>query len=136
MFLQMLNKQQQELFYELAIKAAEADGIIASEEKNLLNLYAKEINVSPKYSTERVIGDVTNEIAICSNKVIKKIMIFEILGIMVSDSVYDLREKEFIKKLSSDLNISMKEIDKMLDYLSKYLAFYKEMYSFILSENE
>ena len=134
MFLQMLSKDQQELFLELAIKAAEADGNIALEEDNLLKLYAMEMNITPKYSTDRTIEEITNQISTCSNKKIKKIMIFEILGIIISDSVYDLREKEFVKMLSNSFKISITEVDIMLEYLNKYLAFYKEMHSFILSE--
>ena len=130
----MLSKDQQELFLELAIKAAEADGNIALEEDNLLKLYAMEMSITPKYSTDRTIEEITNQISTCSNKKIKKIMIFEILGIIISDSVYDLREKEFVKTLSNSFKISITEVDIMLEYLNKYLAFYKEMHSFILSE--
>lgn len=62
MFLNNLNDDQKKLFIELAIKAAESNGTVALEEKNMLKAFAIEMNMKPVYSTDKDIESIIDEI--------------------------------------------------------------------------
>ena len=53
MFLSNLNNNQKNLFIQLAIKAAESNGVVPIEQKNMLKAFAMEMNTSPVYKTDR-----------------------------------------------------------------------------------
>ncbi len=71
----------------MAIKAAESNGVVPIEQKNMLKAFAMEMSISPVYKTDRDTEEIINELIENSNEKELKIVLFEILGIIVSDSV-------------------------------------------------
>ena len=57
--------------------------------------------------------------AISNSKELNQIS-FEIVGMMMSDSEYDEKEKMFISKMAELFEIPMKRIDEMFEYVNAY----------------
>ena len=51
MFLNGLKNSQKSLFMALAIKAAESNGVVPLEQKNMLKAFAIEMGITPVYHT-------------------------------------------------------------------------------------
>ena len=47
MFLYLINEKQKNLFLKLALKAAEANGVVELQEKNMLKAFSKEMGIKP-----------------------------------------------------------------------------------------
>ena len=84
MFLNSLSKKQKNLFMDLAIKAAEANGVVELAEKNMLKAYGIEMEITPFYSSDCEIEMVLQEMKDISTESELKIVLFEILGILIS----------------------------------------------------
>ncbi len=132
MFLNSLNDKQKKLFLTLAIKAADISGGISFEEKNMLKLFAMEMNIEPRYSTEDDLDDVINELFNCSTVKELQIVLFEILGIMYSDSEYDAQERKFVDRIAERFEIGSEKIRRMDEEISKYTSLYKEICGVVL----
>lgn len=132
MFLNSLNDKQKKLFLTLAIKAADISGGISFEEKNMLKLFAMEMNIEPRYSTEDDLDDVINELFNCSTVKELQIVLFEILGIMYSDSEYDAQERQFVDRIAERFEIGSEKMRRMDEEISKYTSLYKEICGVVL----
>lgn len=120
MFLNSLNNKQKSLFIELAIKASESNGIVALEEKNMLKAFAVEMGITPIYQTNRDLDSITHDIITNSSEKELRIIVFETLGIIVSDTVFDDKEKEFINYIIRKFNVDSCLVDKMVKLLFDY----------------
>ncbi len=132
MFLNSLNNSQKKLFIELAIKAAESNGVVLLEEKNMLKAFAIEMGISPIYHTERETEDIIDEIVRISSEKELKVILFEILGIIVSDNVFDEKEKMFVKHVVEKCNLDTVLIDEMVELLNRYASIYQEIVGVVL----
>ena len=132
MFLHLLNDRQKGLFMRLAIKAAEVNGVVELEEKNMLKAYSIEMGIDAFYSTDVNTMDIINELVSISDEKARKIIVFEILGILICDSKFDSVEREFIEKIVKNFKIN--EIDKqeMLNELYKYRSTYERISELVL----
>lgn len=132
MFLNSLNDKQKTLFLELAIKAAEANGTVELEEKNMLKTFAIEMNIRPFYTTERKTEEIVNELMGISNERDLKIILFEILGILISDKVFDINERTFIDNVVKTCNMDTSLVEKMLNLLNDYVRIYNNIIDVVL----
>jgi len=120
MFLRPLNNEQKKLFLGLAQKAAVANGVIEEVESELLDTYADEMGISISDASDLPFEENLKRLKIISNSVQINQMVFEIVGMIMIDMEYDDDEKSYIKKLASILEIDMKIIDEMFEYVSEY----------------
>lgn len=132
MFLNSLNNVQKRLFLNLAIKASEANGVIELAEKNMLKSFAIEMKIEPIYKTDLETEDILREIVNISSETELKIVAFEILGIMISDSEFDNMEKIFVDNMFNKFAIPLDRKEEMLQVLGEYLAVFKKIESIIL----
>ena len=127
MFLNSLNKKQKNAFLKLAIKAAEANGVVELVEKNMLKAYGIEMEITPFYSTNCDTEAVLQELKDTSTKSELKIVLFELLGILISDETFDKSEIEFINKVRTSFGVSQDKCDEMLKLLYDYSSVYKKI---------
>ena len=127
MFLNLMNKPQKELFMELAIKAAEVNGVVELEEKNMLKAYAIEMQIHARYKTERETEEILNSLLEITCEKERRIIVFEILGMMFSDGVYDEKEEQFVKYISDKAGMSIDDIMNMISVLKEYEKVYKKI---------
>lgn len=128
MFLNSLSNKQKNLFIQLAIKAAEINGVVEFEEKNMLKTFAMEMDIAPIYSADNVTTEeVLNELILVSSKQELRIIIFEILGIMIADSEFDEKEEDFVNNMIYQFAVHEKEKEEMLVVLKDYLRLYNKI---------
>ena len=132
MFLNSLSKKQKNLFMDLAIKAAEANGGVELAEKNMLKAYGMEMEITPFYSSDCEIEMVLQEMKDVSTESELKIVLFEILGILISDEDFDNSEKEFLNKVRTSFDISQEKCDEMLRLLYDYSSVYQKIVAAVL----
>ena len=133
MFLNRLNDEQKSLFLELAIKAAESSCGISKEEREMIKAFAKEMNIPVKYECEMNFEQITDYLLKISSHKDLRIIIFEIIGIMYSDSTYDETERTFVKNLAEKFSLEGGLIQKMEVLLENYSKLYAEIYELIIN---
>ena len=62
MFLDVLNKEEKDLFMDLAIKAAEANSEVATEEIRMLHAFASEMKISPSTESAKELSEILKEL--------------------------------------------------------------------------
>ena len=135
MFLNQLNDSQKNLFLELAIKAAEANGKVEEEEKDMINIFAKEMEIDPIFSTSKSIREITADLiaASLSESQLRAIS-FEIAAIVFADSKYDDSEKQFMNELIEYLGIPYEKLEAIEDLLMQYGDIYTKICKCILED--
>lgn len=68
-----------------------------------------------------------DEIIANANEQVLRIILFETLAIIISDSVFDEKEKEFVNMLISKFGISKEMSDEMLESLYEYLKIFNKI---------
>ena len=133
MFLDKLKDAQKELFLELAIKAADSSCGISKEERMMLEAFAKEMNIPVKYECEKTVKQITDALIKISNKKELRIIIFEIIGIMYSDSNYDETERKFVKDLQEMFSLDTELVKKMESTILQYTKLYIDIYDLVIN---
>lgn len=94
MFLKMLSEDQKKLFMEFAYAMADADDNIAPEEIDIMRAYMEEMEFEiTEKPALRKIEEILADINRVSDIQTKKIFLFEIIGLIMADGVYDDSEK-------------------------------------------
>lgn len=134
MFLMMLNDDQKKLFLKLAVKAAEVNGVVEYEEKNMLKAFALEVKETPIYSADSSTSEILDDLKRISSPKEKRIITFEILGILFSDNEYDEEEKKFVSEIAESFDISRNQIDQMVKLINDYSDLYNKIVNTVLIE--
>ena len=132
MFLDILNNEEKELFLDLAIKAAEANGEVAKEEKEMLHAFAYEMKIKSRFTSTKSLADVLNVFKEKSSKRSMRIVAFELIGILFADSEFDDAEKAFLSDVTNVLEIPESIINEMLSEITDYSAIYKKICKTVL----
>ena len=127
MFLKRLDQIEKEAFVSLAVLAAEANGVVADEEYQLLEEYCEEMgiaffdarNVKPIEDVIKVFAD--------SDDQHKKIAVLEIIGLMYADGEYDETEKAFVTKFADGIGVSHEVVKKSEEALVKYIDMTRDL---------
>ena len=128
MFLNKLKKEEQKLlFLDLAIKAAECSCGISEEERKMIQVFAKEMEIPVKLKSDNSVDQVTSALISISTPKELRIMMFEIIGIMYSDSCYDSKEQNFVTNVSCKFGID----DSIVKDMELLVKKYSELYSSI-----
>lgn len=133
MFLDRLKNEEKKAFMVIADHAAKINGIIEEQEKRLLSEYCKELQISD-YETESMgYEDAVSLFATVEHSG-KRILIFEILGLLYADGIFDDKEKRFIIELTQSIGLDKNEFDRILVSLDRYIESVTEISDVILSE--
>lgn len=122
MFLNTLKSEEKKRFFDLAYLVATSDGEYSSEEKMLMNSYADEMSIAwnenaPSESVEAIIDILEKE---CSIKE-KKIIVFEIIGLAMSDGHYDAEEKKIVCSMCKTFGLQESYADECERCIKEYL---------------
>lgn len=105
MYLVGLRNEIKELFLNFVVQLSIIDGDYSEEEKSIIKNYCNEMNISENLiDLSKDIKILIDEINLNCNTIEKKIIIFEAIGLAMSDSNYDEDEKKFIMSIK-DKNI-------------------------------
>ena len=124
MFLNLLTEEEKHEYLNLAAIAAHTNGSLEEDEKELINAYQREMGISDPvldtdwsvYSEEPIFRFFS-----ASEKSHKKIVLFEIMGLLMSDSSFDEAEKNFVFRLSEAIGLSAAEVDSISQLALQYL---------------
>ncbi len=123
MFLSLLNEKQKLLFLGLVYDLASFDGDYSDAEKLMISSYCQEMQM--KFDQNNVVKS-SNEIIESMNAECgvreKKIIVFEAIGLALTDNNYDVSEKEFIASMISKLNIEKDYDVKCENVLRDYIS--------------
>ncbi len=133
MFLSMLNNSQKQLFLGLAYNVAAIDGDYSKIEEDMMQSYCHEMQV--EFELDKInleIESIRNEInAECGMRA-KKIIIFEVIGLAMSDNNYDTSERELIQSTMDVFGIP-KDFDKACEStLNEYIEFQNRLNSIVI----
>lgn len=133
MFLRGLNQNQKSMFLTLAMKASEINQVVENCEKQLLLAYADEMGIELSMKSnlvfEELIVGLKDE---STQKELNQIM-FELVGMVVSDGEFDVDEKAFLDKVAAAFEIEWKKIDSMIESIKKYKDLMKQI-NFLMYE--
>lgn len=133
MYLPLLDDEHKKLFLELAFHMVMADGVFCDEEREMMNCYYAEMKCEPLNEKEiREINVVIQDMKIKMGEREKKIVVFEMLGLALSDDDYAVQEQEIIKKLIGNFGISQEFPDECQSLINEYLSIQKRLNKLIL----
>lgn len=127
MFLDVLNNEEKEWFLDLAIKAAESNGEVVKEEKRMLQSFAKEMGIPPRVTTSRSLQDTLKSFINYSSKASLRIVLFELIGILFSDSEFDAKEREYINSVALSFGFDSSMVDKMISDINEYAVIFNKI---------
>lgn len=136
MFLEMLKDEQKDLFLQLAVVAAKANGKFDETEQEMLIKFANEMNIEPKSESNKSFDELVDELAKISSKKEKKIILFEAIGILNSDGEFDEKEAEYLANVAKKFDISKEDLEYMMSLVSYYIELFDEIVYTVVDEEE
>lgn len=134
MFLSLLNTNQKKLFLSFAYDLAASDGDFSENERMAIKSYAMELAMEIKI--EDVDKDL-DHVVMAINKQCgvreKKIIVFEIIGLAMSDYKYDDGEREIVGNALTIFGLDAEFGDFCEKKLTEYLHLQTELNTRILS---
>ena len=90
MFLSVLSQNEKEHFLFLAMCAAEANGVVDEHEEEMLEAYCREMGIErPRDDKHPPLDNLLEWMAVNIDDTKKRIFVLELLGIVLSDEIYD-----------------------------------------------
>lgn len=126
MFLQVMNIEEKEKFLELVYKVANIDGEYAEEEQEIINSYKNELGLSEVSETSDING-LVQYFSVKADEM-KKIVLFEIIGLIDADDKIEKEEADVLEKMSASFGLDKSVIDKIKAVAKKLQEVYDEVY--------
>lgn len=130
MFLNLLNRKEQENFIELATIAMQVDGAVAEEEANIIEVFKREMDIMD-YEIKNIPEEKLIVAFNASSKKVKKVVIMEIAGVLDADENVDQSEENWITNIGEQWGFRKSEIKKMLRWVEDFNDLLSEGYEFI-----
>ena len=127
MFLQVMNTEEKEKFLELVYKIANIDGEYAEEEQEIVNSYKNELGLSKVPETSDIDGLVRYFSAKATE--LKKIVLFETVGLINADEKIEKEEADLLDKTSGAFGLDKDVVDRIKSVAKKLQDVYDEVYS-------
>lgn len=120
MFLYKLEGKEREVFLDLAVQTAKANGMVESKEKEMIKQYCREMAIS-EYTIfeEKTIDDIA-EFFKETDTWKKKIVLIELIGLGVADDKFDKEERQFINNLAEKMGIETECINTLEENVKEY----------------
>ncbi len=132
MYLNKLDKKQQDLFLDLCIHAAMTNEEFDREEREIINRYCSEMNITePRYVPKKGFDEVCGELCECCSPTEIKIVVFETAALMLSDNIYDESEKRFMRTVARKLRLGREDYDTIIEYVEEAADIYAKVGKFI-----
>lgn len=131
MYLTNLSSKQKELFFDICLSLSKADNDFTEEEKRVIETLCDEMNIEPKYETEKSSSDSLCEISAISNKREKRIIIIELLGIVMSDKKIAPEEETFMNNVLDTFQIERSELKDAACLVNELYDIYEKFAKFL-----
>ncbi len=134
MFLEMLNDEQKYLFLHLAALAASANNVVEDAERDMLIHFAREMNIEPIVKSDKQLDEITDALKELCGNTERKVILFELVGIMFSDTQCDEKETSFLNEVATKLSVSGDDIKKMIGLVKEYIDLYNKIFDTVIRE--
>ena len=126
MFLQIMNTEERAKFLEFIYKVANIDGDFAEEEQEIINSYKNELGLYEISDT----SDIDGLIAFFSTKsdVLKKIVLFETIGLINADDKIKKEEEAILKNMTCSFGLDIEVVNRINSIAKKMQEVYDEVY--------
>lgn len=132
MFLDELNVKERKNFLELAYYAMNVDGKVWDEELEVFNNFRAEARLSEEdYSIQNKDIDLIIREFQSSTKKIKKAVLFELFGIILSNDEYHENQEGLVNKLIEKWNFRNYHANKIRRWVEDFNDMLLEAYMFI-----
>ena len=133
MYLKLLNEEQKELFLDLALIIAQADGVYAESEVNTIQEYCYEMNIpldrtTPKFTLNQLVEVMANS----TNETEKRIIVFEALGLAMVDEIFDEAEAKIIELVSLYFCMENDYIFQCKEIINEYIRLQNKINTTVL----
>ena len=123
MYLSLLNEEEKNLFLDFAQVLSASDGNIGVEEVEILKAYCAEMNISTQFEKpSKPVENIIEEINSVSDDRSKKIIIFELIGLALSDNCYDESEKKLIAEAIQIFDMDENYIQECEKVITEYIS--------------
>lgn len=132
MFLELLNDEKKFLFLHLAANAANTNGVLEESERQLLGMYAKQMDVEMIEKSDIPLDILLERLNDICDFNEKKVILFELIGVIFADKEYDESEKMFLDNIGDKFGISNDMIETMVLLMKEYIDLYNRTVESIL----
>lgn len=127
MFLNQLNQKEKETFMSLSVHVANSNGILADEEKEMIQEYCREMGLDSFNVKDAVPMEDVLTVFKQSDLHIRKIVLFEILGLAYADGEYEDTEDDFIIQFATAIELNKETVEEQETLLVEYLEILKKI---------
>lgn len=135
MYLSQLNKEEKTLFLGLAYAIATADRDYSIEEQNMIAEYCREMQV--EFDEKTIIKSldcIIETVNKISNTRVKKIFVFEAIGLAMVDKNYDDKERKIVSYMRNEFNLEKEFLQKCESAINEYIEFQNRINNLVLGE--
>lgn len=105
MYLKYLSNAEKHLFLELSLHMSNADGCFSDDEKIMIAALCDEMGIPVSYETNGTVDDAMDRLAEIHSMRTKKMILFELGGVIMSDGVFDKKEEMMLCNLSEKASV-------------------------------
>ena len=131
MYLGELNAKEKESFLDLGIGLASVDGKFSDEEKNTVRLLCDEMGIEYRYTAKVSPEEAAQFFVTEANPRIQRIVVFELLGIAMADSIYQDCELAMITNIAKAFSINEREVTQICEAIKQLYGLYTKFSRFI-----
>ena len=131
MYLARLSEKQKDLFLDVCINLSKTDNDFAKEEKEVIGQLCDEMNLEPRYETNKNSNNLINELAKISNQNEKRMIVIELIGIVIADKKIADNERDFMNGLLKAFEMDPGELDEAIVLVNKLYDVYGKFADFI-----
>lgn len=133
MYLGGLNSTEKKMFLGLVVEMAMVDGVYSEEEKAIIYAYCQEMQVEfEKEYEKQSVDEILSFIKVNSSCITKKIFVFELVGVALTDGTYDEREKALVLRMCQEFGIDVEFITQSENVIKEYISFQKRINQIVL----
>lgn len=127
MFLNVLNQEEKNKFMEFVYVVANIDGDYDESEKELVNNYQVELGIKQLPEITDSVEDLINYFSKCLESV-KKIIVFEVYGLILSDNVISPEEKKILDSFEKQFAIDNEKLKSIKSLVTELQSVYDKIY--------
>lgn len=127
MFLKVFNQEDRSNFLELASFVAHCDGNYSEEEEKIINNYKIELEMNEIPNNGKTLSDLITYFA-GRTEMIRKVVLFEIYGLILADSKTADKEQEILNQFDSEFQLSTQNKKIIKSLVVKLQNVYDEIY--------
>lgn len=135
MYLMSLSENVKKAFLELAYMVAVSDNDYSDEEKLVMEAYKIELQI--EYDLQKLGSNIDPDMVVqvlCADASIaeKKIIVFEIIGLAMTDNQYDDEERKMIKQMNAAFKLDDDYPAKCEAMINKYVELQSQIDTLVI----